>query len=286
MNIIGKYLFKTDAIRVAPGDSAFWYTSGKIGPYFINTHFLYGSERDASSLLDFINEEKDRPETFIKAMKERVLAFYESNSLFKEVMDSFYANIKDDDNFKAATHISGGERRDWFFSIIVSHLSGKPHLYIFKDLKVYLEEKEITALPGLKAAHIADLITQASSYDRAWIPAVEGLGGEMLFSASLVDRCQGGTELLKGKGINCYSEVVVGEEFFQAACNESIIDEAQLKLIKEFSKDPDSYGINFLKERPHFLKDSLSSDNSSTKSKAERCVNENPYNIDLEALLK
>lgn len=285
MNLIGKNLFKTDAIRVAPGDSAFWYTSGKIGPYFINTHFLYGSEADANSLLTFINEEKDKPLAFLKALEERVISFYKSNDLFKEVMDSFYANIKDNESFKSSTHISGGERRDWFFSIVVSHLSGKPHLYIFKDLKVYLDGQEIKSLEGLKAAHIADLITQASSYDRAWVPAIEDLGGEMLFSASLVDRCQGGTELLEGKGIDCYSEVKVDEPFFQAASAEGIIDEAQLKLIIEFTKDPDKYGIDFLKDNPNFLKDSLASDNSSTKSKAERCVNENPYKIELSELL-
>ena len=33
----------------------FWYTSGKIGPYFINTHFVYGNEKDATELLSFID---------------------------------------------------------------------------------------------------------------------------------------------------------------------------------------------------------------------------------------
>ena len=31
------YLFETRAIRVCPKDKLFWYTSGKIGPYYINT---------------------------------------------------------------------------------------------------------------------------------------------------------------------------------------------------------------------------------------------------------
>ncbi len=32
-------LFETDAIKVCPAGKPFWYTSGKIGPYYVNTHF-------------------------------------------------------------------------------------------------------------------------------------------------------------------------------------------------------------------------------------------------------
>ena len=39
-----KWLFETNAFRVCPENEPFWYTSGTIGPYYINTHFLYGSE--------------------------------------------------------------------------------------------------------------------------------------------------------------------------------------------------------------------------------------------------
>jgi len=54
-----KWLFDTNAIRVCPKDKPFWYTSGTIGPYYINTHFLYGSEEKANKLLEFIDKEKE-----------------------------------------------------------------------------------------------------------------------------------------------------------------------------------------------------------------------------------
>ncbi|GAE87725.1 hypothetical protein JCM21531_1120 [Acetivibrio straminisolvens JCM 21531] len=54
-----KWLFETNAIRVCPQDKPFWYTSGTIGPYYINTHFLYGSEEKANKLLAFIDREKE-----------------------------------------------------------------------------------------------------------------------------------------------------------------------------------------------------------------------------------
>ena len=47
MSDIISYLFETNAIRFCEENKPFWYTSGKIGPYFINTHFVYGNEDDA-----------------------------------------------------------------------------------------------------------------------------------------------------------------------------------------------------------------------------------------------
>ena len=56
MSNLMSYLFETNAIRFCEENKPFWYTSGKIGPYFINTHFVYGNEKDAAELLAFIDE--------------------------------------------------------------------------------------------------------------------------------------------------------------------------------------------------------------------------------------
>ena len=39
-NTIIEALFATKAVRVAPENQPFWYTSGRLGPFFINTQFL------------------------------------------------------------------------------------------------------------------------------------------------------------------------------------------------------------------------------------------------------
>ena len=54
-----KWLFETNAFRVCPENEPFWYTSGTIGPYYINTHFLYGSERKAMELLEYIDRVRE-----------------------------------------------------------------------------------------------------------------------------------------------------------------------------------------------------------------------------------
>ena len=52
--------------------------------------------------------------------------------------------------------------------------------------------------------HIADLITVASSYIRAWIPAIKNLGSDMVWSCSVVDRMQGGHENIEAQGVKSF----------------------------------------------------------------------------------
>ena len=78
MSDIMSYLFATDAIRICEENKPFWYTSGKIGPYFINTHFVYGNEKDAcywqtslytcSSVLDHQNTLAEQTVGFVDSL--------------------------------------------------------------------------------------------------------------------------------------------------------------------------------------------------------------------------
>lgn len=284
MNLLEKALFDTNAIKAANETKPFWYTSGTLGAYFINTHFLYGSENDANELLEFIDKNLGEPQKLSEELWDRVIEFYKTNSLYKSVMDYFYSQIKDNDNFITSDYISGGERRDWFFSIIVSYLSKKEHLFIFKDLSIYTKTKRIENIDNKKVSHIADLITQASSYERAWIPAIKNINGNFVFSASVVDRNQGGRDFLNSNGIECYSSVVIGKEFFKIAKEAKVINEKQYDLIIQFTNDPVEYGKGFILKNIEFFKESLNSSDKSVSSKAQRCLKENPYGLDFSNL--
>ena len=58
MNIIEKELFTTKALKISGSETPFWYTSGTFGPFYINTHYLFGGEEEAGKALEFINENK------------------------------------------------------------------------------------------------------------------------------------------------------------------------------------------------------------------------------------
>ncbi len=284
MNTLEQALFLTESIRIAPSNKPFWYTSGTIGPYFINTHFLYGNEKEANKLLTFINDNKDKPNYFLPKLTEKIVSFYQTNNSFKEIMDQFYLIITQIKEFDECEYISGGERRDWFFSPIIAHLSNKKLLYIYKDLKVYHIDKEILDINGSKVSHICDLITQASSFQRAWIPAIKNINGDVILTASIVDRDEGGSQLFLENNIKYISAVKIDNDFLNKIKESGIIDDSQLKIIKDFKIEPTMFGRDFILNNPDFIKMSLNDE--STKQKAERCINENPYKIDFKELVK
>ena len=194
MSDIMSYLFETNAIKFCEENKPFWYTSGKIGPYFVNTHFVYGSEAEANDLLSFIDEALSDKITLPKKVFEKVLKQFNENKIFNSVINTMKQYIENNINISEIDYISGGERRDWFFSNIIAYLLNKPHISIYKDLTTVVsssnfEKTEITTkLENKKVLHIADLINVASSYLRAWIPAIQDLGSNICWSCVVVDR--------------------------------------------------------------------------------------------------
>ena len=91
----------------------------KIGPYFINTHFIYGSEKDANELLSFIDECLSDKISLPSKVFEKVLNQYETNSIYKDVIDTMKKYIEDNIDVSQIDYISGGERRDCFSQIFL-----------------------------------------------------------------------------------------------------------------------------------------------------------------------
>ncbi len=279
-------LFDTKAFKICAENKPFWYTSGKIGPYFVNTHFLYGSENDANELLDYINEQlANESKTNIPAnIFAKVLEQYNSNTIFKTVIDSLKQFLEEKIDMNEVDYISGGERRDWYFSNIMAYLLNKPHITIYKDLSTvvsnfnFTENNPITKLENKKVLHIADLLNQSSSYIRAWIPAIKDLGSNIIWSAVVVDRMQGGSETLENEGVTSLSLLQIDEKLFEKALELNIINEAGLIMLKDFTKDPDGSMREFLINHPEFLENALASDEKTAK-RAKLCIESNLYNL-------
>ena len=278
------YLFETNAIRFCEENKPFWYTSGKIGPYFINTHFVYGNETDAVELLSFIDECLADKLTLPEKVFEKVLKQYQTNEIYKNVIDTMLEYIQNNINVSEIDYISGGERRDWFFSNMISYLLNKPHLSIYKDLSVvesdssFMVTTPISSLEGKKVLHIADLITVASSYIRAWIPAVRNLGANICWSCVVVDRMQGGKDKIEAEGVKSLSLVQVDKNLFRKALDLNIINESQVEMLDAFFENPDESMKHFLINHPEFLEISLNSD-EKTKKRAQLLIDSNLYGL-------
>ncbi|MGN0774407.1 MAG: orotate phosphoribosyltransferase [Candidatus Ventricola sp.] len=274
-NPIISWLFETDAVRVCPEGQPFWYTSGKLGPFYINTQFLYGSEAAANSLLKTIEE----------ACAGEKLAFYDkvwADISAQLASCPIYAQLIDLLTEAAAKlnvdFVSGGERRDFFFSMPVARKLGLGHLSIFKDLScVYTDKDGVSmdaaqaGLAGKRSVHIADLITVASSYIRAWIPAVESLGAKIAYSLAVVDRDQGGSEILAKADCPLTTLVTIKPELFEQAKALGRVTDAQVALVNSFIADPDKFMRDFLLAHPDFLAGEIAKGGKSAQ-RAELCI--------------
>ena len=257
-NTIIEALFATKAVRVAPENQPFWYTSGRLGPFFINTHFLLENEAAAGEVLKRIEKAiADNRLTAPEEIFDMMLAYYNKGGTFKMVSDKL-AEAASKLDFD---YISGGERRDYFFSMMPAYLLKKPHLTIFKDMSsVYSEKIDGPAvdskdvdLKGKKALHMADLITEASSYERAWIPVIRGLGSDITDTIAVVDRHQNGRAVLEGLGVNMVTLTGINRELFEEAQDKGVINAQQKELVMSFLDSPEKYMDDFLKAHPDFI---------------------------------
>lgn len=285
MSNLMSYLFATNAIKICEENKPFFYTSGKIGPYFINTHFLYGNEKEATEFLSYIDDLlSNRPELPLKVF-EKVHAQYENNNIFKDTIDEMIKNISNNVNLDEIDYISGGERRDWYFSNIIAYLLKKPHLTIFKDCETFESSYDFSAtqkiqdLNGKKVLHVTDLVTTATSFVRSWVPAIKEINGTINWTCYVVDRKQGGTEIIENNGIKPLPLVYVDKTLFEKALDLGIINSEQQDMLNKFYDNPDGAMREFLINHPEFLTESLKSENERTAKRAKLCIDGNLYNL-------
>ena len=285
MSDIMSYLFETKAVKFCEENKPFFLTSGMISPYFVNTHFLYGNEQEATEFLAYIDTLLEDRINLPKKVFDKVLVQYNTNSIYKYTIDSMIEAITKNVNIDEIDYISGGERRDWYFSNIIAYLLKKPNLTLFKDLEAFESPydfsttNKITNLEGKKVLNASDLVTAASNYVRSWIPAIKSLNGKLPWTCYVVDRKQGGTEVLEKEGIKTIPLALVDDSLFEKAFELNIINQGQLEMLKGFYKDPYTTMRNFLVNHPQFLEDSLNSDNEKTRKRAKLLIDNNLYNL-------
>ena len=275
-------LVKSEALRIAPPGEVFWYTSGTLGPYYVSTHYLFGGPEAAQGLLDFIDSDSGTAD-FHEKLSARVGEQFEKDAAFRNVIESLVSNIQTREGADEIDWISGGERRDWFFSLPVAMTMGLPHLYIYKDGSTFLADNgPLTAIDeftGRNTAHIADLVTEASSYARAWIPAIRNRGGQMLISANVIDRAQGGMDVIDDAGVDGIALLRVDEKLFGDLLERGMIDGEQQAVLLDYLGDPAGAMKRFLQATPGFLEKALNSSDARTAERARLLVDQDPYGL-------
>ena len=287
MEEIMSLLFETNAFKISNPDHPFWATSGKLTPYYINTHFLYGSQADAEALLDYINEQLESEERvkIPQNVFKKVFEQYTTNRIYKTITDLLIEYLKSHIDIDEVDYISGGERRDWYFSMMVAYLLKKPHITIYKDVTAiessydFETNSQQANFDNKNILHVADLLTVASSFVRAWIPAVKDLGGNLKWALVVVDRNQGGPEVLAEHDVKALSLFKIDEHFFDKALELGKINQTQLELLKAYTANPDETMKQFLIDHPTFIEDTLNGSDEKAAKRAKLLIEGNLYGL-------
>ena len=313
---IERLLFETGAINVAPEDKPFWYTSGTIGPYYSNTQNLIGGAAEAGELLKFIDSMLCTDRYLLPPMvARRVLQAYENNDCYHYIAEQIKQCVNENTDITEIDYISGGERRDWFFSYITAYMFKKPHITIYKDLEMAVSDPyadaqggarhaqaadaadaadaaeaadaadapdapvcpaEGAAFAGKRCLHVSDIITEASSYARAWTAAAAKAGMRINASLTILDRMQGGSDVLASLGIRHLTLARLDGGFFDRALEHRRINDSQYSLLRRYAADPNGAMRAFLIKHPEFLRDALSAGGKEAE-RARMCIDSGVY---------
>lgn len=275
-----EYLFETNALQMAPANSPFWLTSGLLSPFYVNTQFLCGGKDFALQVLDLIDNKFKKDKEFFHELNSQFETCYNSHSIYKEIIDNLTAKVATQVKENDITYVSGGARRDWFFSVQVAKNLDLPHIYLSKEKEAFDEKGDpINSVTG-NVINIADLLTLGSSYVRAWSPAIKELGGNLIASANVVDRCQGGEQNLNECGIKSVECLLkIDSEFFDKAFSSNLLEESQYKIAINYLTDPHVCMQSWLKDNPDFLENAIKSDDSKVKQRAQTLIDKDLYNL-------
>lgn len=276
-----KVIFSTQAVSIwnnAKGP-VFWYAAGVPGPFYVNTEKLIGAQA-AEKLLSGISTivaKSGSPAEKSAEVETLVMSEYKSNPTFQTLIATMIrdarAQFKDSYNV-----ISGGERRDWFFSIPFALESGLDHIYLFKDHSVHIQKNPASkALDEHKVLHVADLINNAASYFKSWLPILEETGLKMMGTACVINRGSVGIDKLKEAGIPTCSLKTIDQAFFDDLRTIRLIDETVAQEIDLYFSSKEDWARKYILSKPDLIgKEQL---DAKSKERLQSFLKNDPWNL-------
>jgi len=199
-------LSRNDAFKFTK--TFFPYTSGEIGPYFVQSGAIMGNGRDFSLAI--------------------------------EDMSKFVSGSLDPEQYI----ISGGETRDWMFSIPVAAKLGKRHTMIYKNKKLVGANMRDRGV-----VHIADLNNEGSSPRDHWIPIIEEAGGFIRDIFFYIDRMESGVQVMRDLELNSYALVPLDAHAWDYLQKNDIVSQEVYHSLRERLEDKHQWAIDMLRSK-------------------------------------
>ncbi|MEM2888857.1 MAG: orotate phosphoribosyltransferase [Candidatus Bathyarchaeia archaeon] len=150
---------------------------------------------------------------------------------FQRIMDIMTDTITDELDINAINRIAGIPISGTPFAALLAFRLKKPYLYTRQTLRLRGRERRVEGvlIPGDRVLLVDDLATTGQSLLKA-ATAIRAEGGLVSDAFVLLDREEGATERLAGKGITLHRVLGMGE-VARNLYELSVIDEEQLDII-------------------------------------------------------
>lgn len=198
-------LAKNGAFQFTP--TFFPYTSGEIGPYYVQSAAILKNGRDYCQACE-------------------------------DMKDLLTWNL----NAGTVDVISGGESRDWIFSFPLAAQMGLPHAMLYKNGKSLGAD-----MSGRKVVHVADLNNEGSSPRDKWVPAIQEAGGEIDHILFYVDRLEDGVQTMKDLGLQSHSVVPLDEHAWEYLQKNGVVSPEVYRQLTSRAKDKDAWAQDMLR---------------------------------------
>lgn len=239
------------AVRESKESDVFWYTSSTPGPFYMNTENIAGEQAAPATLaaITGLLRTDSSQEGKVSGIFQLINDLLYTDPLYNEAIEVL-AEYYQAHRISDPTAISGGERRDWFFSIPIAQKLGLPHLALFKSGEMFISDGEGKALhlslEQCRVLHVADIINLASSYIDRWIPILAGYGVQLAETLSVAVRSEEGVNALAARGVHVTSPLIVNRALFQEAYRLGLISAFACQEVELYYDSPKEWTRSYL----------------------------------------
>lgn len=214
-------------------NSFFAYTSGKIGPYFVQSANI---ERNGTA--------------------------------YRNAIDSIVELISKTTDISSIDVISGGESRDWGFSNPVAVALEKSHAKLYNNGRILGAD-----VGRKNVVLVSDLNNTGYSVSNKWVPRIRQFGGDINQVFFYIDRMDRGAEKIKEISVEPHAVVHLDENAWEILRRYKAIKETQYQKVMAWKEDKEGWAEGMLKSDKGIARLQELLNNSITRKKAENVLN-------------
>ena len=223
----------------------FWYAANVPGPFYVNTEKVIGADLSEKLLREITAIVAGTVDAEARAgqLNHVVLESFKHTPSWQRLVATMIARARAEFAQQDFTMISGGERRDWLFSIPFAHVCNAPHLFLFKNKTVFSEQP---VKAGERVLHVSDLINNAASFFDLWQPVLGGIHLGCVGNLCVAVRGENGLKRLADAGQKTVGMVTIDADFFRRLHAADLISRETFEEISVFLAAPRDWAAQYL----------------------------------------